>query len=436
MSEQIDDDIVLIKEVNKITKVNDKDKSSSVSNIAFHSRLPILANGSYSDFDDRSVQFFNVPNLVKVGSIEWGAQKVNCVAFHPRLDVMLTGDANSANNVKLLNVTIDDNDKLSANELMTLGGHTQVITCIAFHSTQPFFATGSWDKQVKIWHYNEKKWYDTKCILSINHDYNVTSIAFHPTQHIIATASRGSGAKMLDFSAAAADATEIATPRIIDRDITLGEHIDTTCVAFHPGPINFILAVGGHEYNERFIYSIKLWDYSPIKSLTCVATLTGHTNKISSMVFHPSIPLLVSGSDDGTVKFWCIEDDIKKTTCCNTVRYSSDGFNRVTSIAIYPHNNSLLATGTFNGWLRLYNIANLMSKLSKINPFYIKPSNVDNLLYSREISGNKRSNWGTAWGTGRGGNNKNRNTNRNRHKLSRKRHNRTFRKKRKSHNRR
>ena len=425
----IESDIKLIKEVNK---------GFSVSNIAFHSRWPILANGSYSDFQDRSVKFFNVPHLVNVGSIEWGAQKVNCVAFHPRLNAMLTGDSYDTNNVKLWYLTVDrsDNDvKFSAMELMTLSGHTQVITCIAFHSKQPFFATGSWDKQVKIWHYNENVLSDTKCILSIDHNYNVTSIAFHPTQHIIATASRGSGVKILDFSDAAA-ATGIDTTRIIEHDITLGEHIDTTCVAFHPGPINFILAVGGHEIDVvtgRYIYSIKLWDYSSIESPICVATLTEHRNKINSMIFHPSIPLLVSGSDDGTVNFWCIEKDITKTKCYYTIQYRLDGINMVTSIAICPHDNSLVATGTFNGMLRLYNISELMSKLSKRNPFYIKPTNLDSWLFGREIHGNKTT---PQIENKRGGNNKNRNTKRNRHKLSRKRHNRTFRKKRKFHNRR
>ena len=425
----IDSDIKLIKEVNK---------GSSVSNIAFHSRWPILANGSYSDFQDRSVQFFNVPKLEKVGSIEWGAQKVNCVAFHPRLNAMLTGDSNDKNNVKLWYVTAhpsdNDNYKFSAIELMTLGGHTNVITCIAFHSKQPFFATGSWDKQVKIWHYNENDWHATNCILTINLNSNVTSIAFHPTQHIIATASRGSGAKMFDFSDAAA-ATGIDTTRIIEHDITLGEHIDTTCVAFHPGPINFILAVGGHANDVetgRTIYSIKLWDYSSIDNPICVATLTEHRQKINSMIFHPLIPLLVSGSDDGTVNFWCIEDDITKTKCYYTIQYSLYGINIVTSIAICPHNNSLLATGTFNGMLRLYNISELMSKLTKRNPFYIKPCNPDTHIFCREFRGNGK----TPQIKRGGGNNKNRNTKRNRHKLSRKRNSRTFRKKRKSHNRR
>ncbi|MBM3455959.1 MAG: hypothetical protein FJX80_12565 [Bacteroidetes bacterium] len=433
MAQEDDDIIVLLKEVNK---------GSSISNISFHSSLPILANGSYSDVTDRSVQFFEVPGLEKVSSKEWGASKVNCVAFHPRLDVMLTGDANHVNNVKLWNVTTVD--PADIRELVTLDGHRRVITCIAFHLILPFFATGSWDGTAKIWHYKEDDWSATKCIFTTDPpdmpDIRVTSVAFHPTQHIIAITSSSRGAKILDFSDAAAAATEIAVSRTIPSDITLGEHIYTTCVAFHPGPINFILAVGGHIITQgwRNTYSIKLWDYSPsIGNPTCVATLEGHTNNISSMIFHPSIPLLISGSEDRRVKFWGIDADIKKSTCVHTVQYQTDG---VTSIAICPYNYSLLVTGTFNGMLRLYNIANLMSRL-RMNHYYITPSHADLRRFYGEIHGIAQTTMLSKSDPfkdtrrrrrrHRGGNK----TKRNHHKLSRKRYSRTLRKKRKSYTR-
>jgi coatomer subunit beta' len=35
-----------------------------------------------------------------------------------------------------------------------------------------------------------------------------------------------------------------------------------------------------------------------------VATLEGHTNNISSVCFHPQLPVILSGSEDGTVRIW------------------------------------------------------------------------------------------------------------------------------------
>lgn len=47
--------------------------------------------------------------------------------------------------------------------------------------------------------------------------------------------------------------------------------------------------------------SVKVWDYL---SKSCVATMEGHTNNVSFAVFHPNLPIIISGSEDGTVKIW------------------------------------------------------------------------------------------------------------------------------------
>lgn len=46
---------------------------------------------------------------------------------------------------------------------------------------------------------------------------------------------------------------------------------------------------------------IKIWDYL---SKSCIQTLEGHTSNVSFAIFHPSLPIIVSGSEDGTVKIW------------------------------------------------------------------------------------------------------------------------------------
>ena len=44
---------------------------------------------------------------------------------------------------------------------------------------------------------------------------------------------------------------------------------------------------------------VKIWDY---QNKTCVQTLEGHAQNISSVAFHPELPILLTGSEDGTVK--------------------------------------------------------------------------------------------------------------------------------------
>jgi coatomer subunit beta' len=49
--------------------------------------------------------------------------------------------------------------------------------------------------------------------------------------------------------------------------------------------------------------SVKIWDY---RSKSCVHAFEGHANKVSFAVFHPNLPIIISGSEDGTVKIWNI----------------------------------------------------------------------------------------------------------------------------------
>jgi coatomer subunit beta' len=46
---------------------------------------------------------------------------------------------------------------------------------------------------------------------------------------------------------------------------------------------------------------IKVWDY---QTKACVQTLEGHAHNISCVAFHPELPIILSGSEDGMVKMW------------------------------------------------------------------------------------------------------------------------------------
>ena len=66
-------------------------------------------------------------------------------------------------------------------------------------------------------------------------------------------------------------------------------------VDFYPGSDRPYLVTTGDDK------TVKVWDYL---SKSCVQTLQGHTNNVSFAVFHPSLPVILSGSEDGTVKIW------------------------------------------------------------------------------------------------------------------------------------
>jgi len=46
---------------------------------------------------------------------------------------------------------------------------------------------------------------------------------------------------------------------------------------------------------------VKIWDY---QTKACVHTLEGHTNNVSAACFHPELPVILTGSEDGTLRIW------------------------------------------------------------------------------------------------------------------------------------
>jgi WD40 repeat protein len=83
---------------------------------------------------------------------------------------------------------------------------------------------------------------------------------------------------------------------ILDRR-KMGHSNHVTSVAFHPtAPI---LVTGSWDN------TVKMWMLSKgNSSATCVATLEGHVGHVTSVAFHPTAPLLATGSGDSITKVW------------------------------------------------------------------------------------------------------------------------------------
>ena len=151
---------------------------------------------------------------------------------------------------------------------------------------------------------------------------------------------------------------QVSIPKLMD---TLNCLSRVTCVAFHPTAL--LLATGSEDgtvklwklNKKRFSFNSYNW------SATCVATLQGHSNSVSSVAFHPTAPLLATSSSDDTAKLWQLNyRDLSNSPCVATLEGHSVP---VSSVAFHP-TAPLLATGSSDNTAKLWKIKNLLSRVS------------------------------------------------------------------------
>jgi WD40 repeat protein len=170
--------------------------------------------------------------------------------------------------------------------IATMRRHTEGVTSLAFHPTQPLLASSSYDNTVKLWDCaNPQNPFIRD--LQPGHIDSVISVAFHPTQLLLASGSTDRTVKLWDC----------ANPRNPTQIANLSGHTHwVSSVAFHPTLPYLASASYDHD--------IILWDCTNPRNPTKIPNLKGHTSAVTSVAFHPTLPLLASSSTDRTVKLW------------------------------------------------------------------------------------------------------------------------------------
>ena len=173
------------------------------------------------------------------------------------------------------------------------------------------------------------------------HSSYIWSVAFHPTAPLLATGSHDKTARLWLLSSDNSSATCVATLK--------GHRSSVRSVAFHPtAPL---LATGSDDS------TVRLWLLSSDNSsATCVATLEEHWKSVRSVAFHPTAPLLATGSDDSTVRLWLLSSDNSSATCVATLEVKERDERHsygVDSVAFHP-TAPLLATGSWDKTVRLW----------------------------------------------------------------------------------
>ncbi|MEG3842737.1 WD40 repeat domain-containing protein, partial [Microcoleus sp. herbarium14] len=146
----------------------------------------------------------------------------------------------------------DDTAKLwdlQGNCLVTFTGHNHWINSVCFSPTGDTIATASNDKTAKLWDLQGN------CLVTFGHNHLVTNVSFSPTGDKIATASRDGTAKLWDLQG------------------------------------NLLADFSGYQGNLLKGEA----DFVELKS------------PINSVCFSRDGKFLITGSQDGNVRFWPVE---------------------------------------------------------------------------------------------------------------------------------
>ncbi|KAK0499429.1 coatomer WD associated region-domain-containing protein [Armillaria luteobubalina] len=243
-------------------------RSERVKGIDFHPSEPWLLTGLYNG----TVNIYNHDTGALVKTFEVAEVPVRCVKFIARKNWFVAG----SDDFQLRVYNYNTHEKVAAFE-----AHPDYIRCLTVHPTASIVLTGSDDMTIKAWDW-DKSWKNIQ--VYEGHTHYIMNLAFNPKDsNTFASACLDRTVKMWSIGSPTANFTMDAHDKGVN-------YVD-----FYPGADKPYLVTTGDDK------TVKVWDYL---SKSCVQTMEGHTNNVSFAIFHPNLPIIISGSEDGTVKMW------------------------------------------------------------------------------------------------------------------------------------
>jgi coatomer subunit beta' len=162
--------------------------------------------------------------------------------------------------------------------------HTDYIRFVEVHPNRPYVLSSSDDMSIKLWDWDK----DWECVQVFeSHVHYVMMIKINPRDtNTFASASLDRSIKVWGLTA--------GSPHFSLEGAGAHER-GVNCIDYYPGGDKPYLLSGADDR------TVKIWDY---QTKACLQTLEGHSHNVSSVCFHPRLPLIVTASEDGTVRLW------------------------------------------------------------------------------------------------------------------------------------
>jgi coatomer subunit beta' len=166
-------------------------------------------------------------------------------------------------------------------KVASFDGHADFIRDFAVHPVKPIVLSCSDDMSIKGWDW-EKGWKAT--MVYEGHQHYVMSVVFNPKDpNTFASASLDRTVKVWSLNSTRANYT------------LEGHEKGVNALDYYHGADKPYLVTASDDLTCR------VWD---LQSKACVRVLEGHTMGVTSVMFHPGLPIIISGSEDCSLKVY------------------------------------------------------------------------------------------------------------------------------------
>lgn len=291
----------------KISKLVSYENGNYIGSVSFSPNGSELAVGKYDGILDiydvnsgRVVSSF--PNHIsRINAISWNNSKIN-----PNL--IATGSKDSK--VIIRDVRLKPNES----SIYELQEHTHEVCGLKFSHDGNYLAAGGNDNLLMVWDIrkivpnkralqfnNDFDYYSSNnyIIKSFDHKAAVKAIAWNPLQRHCLASGGGSHDQTIKFWNTANG--------VLVNSVHTGTQVCNLVFSMTTDEL-----ISSHGFSQNQIH---VWNTQSVKHISCIATLTGHLNRVLYLALSPEGDNIVTAAGDETIRFWKVFPKYEETGC-------------------------------------------------------------------------------------------------------------------------